>query len=107
MIKNLNLFKSPYFSLIGNLGSSKKSFVLSITPECWPKAYLKPNDLIISLNAKLYSPKGYEKNTVLFPNFFLKILMDFKISSLITTGLSSIKYSCEWLWLAISTKFSL
>ena len=33
-IKVLNLFISPYFSLIGNLGSSHKSLVSSITPEC-------------------------------------------------------------------------
>ena len=32
--KDLNLDISPYFSLIGNLGSSHKSFVSSITPEC-------------------------------------------------------------------------
>ena len=31
---NLNLSNSPYFSFIGNLGSSRKSFVESITPEC-------------------------------------------------------------------------
>ena len=38
---DLNLFNSPYFSFIGNLGSSRKSLVGSITPECCPKAKLK------------------------------------------------------------------
>ena len=57
-VKVLKRFRSPYFSLIGNLGSSKRSFVSSMTPECWPKAYLKFNSLIILLNSKLYSPKG-------------------------------------------------
>ena len=33
----LNLFTSPYFSFIGNLGNSNLFLVLSITPECWPK----------------------------------------------------------------------
>ena len=34
LIKNLNLSKSPYFSLIGNLGSSYLFLLKSITPEC-------------------------------------------------------------------------
>ena len=33
-IKVENLLISPYFSFIGNLGNSHKSFVSSITPEC-------------------------------------------------------------------------
>ena len=34
LIKNSNLFKSPYFSFIGNLGNSNLSLLTSITPEC-------------------------------------------------------------------------
>ena len=34
LIKKLNLSKSPYFSLIGNLGNSNLSLFKSITPEC-------------------------------------------------------------------------
>ena len=41
LIKNLNLFKSPYFSLIGKRGNSNLSLFKSITPECWPKAISK------------------------------------------------------------------
>ena len=33
-IIELNLFNCPYFSLIGNLGSSNLSLFKSITPEC-------------------------------------------------------------------------
>ena len=36
-----NLFSSPYFSFMGNLGNSKKFLDKSIIPECWPKANLK------------------------------------------------------------------
>ena len=35
-IKKLNLSKSPYFSLIGNLASSYLSLLISINPECCP-----------------------------------------------------------------------
>ena len=55
--KVLNLEISPYFSFIGNLGSSRSFFVSSITPECCPKAYLKFNSLTIFL-IHSYSPKG-------------------------------------------------
>ena len=34
LIRNSNLSKSPYFSLIGNLGNSYLSLFTSITPEC-------------------------------------------------------------------------
>ena len=54
----LNLSTFPYFSFIGNLGNSNKSFVSSATPECWPNAYLKFKSSTIFLNSKLYSPKG-------------------------------------------------
>ena len=40
-IIDLNLLISPYFSLIGNLGNSNLSLLISITPECCPKANLK------------------------------------------------------------------
>jgi len=40
LTRNSNLFKSPYFSLIGNLGNSSLSLLKSITPECCPKAYV-------------------------------------------------------------------
>ena len=46
----LNLFISPYFSCIGNLGCSKGFFVLSTTPECWPKAKTKLRFFTIFLN---------------------------------------------------------
>ncbi|SVB64052.1 uncharacterized protein METZ01_LOCUS216906 [marine metagenome] len=39
LTKDSNLFKSPYFSLIGNLGNSNLSLLKSMTPECCPKAY--------------------------------------------------------------------
>ena len=58
LVIDLNLLISPYFSLMGNLGSSKKFLVSSITPECCPNAYLKPRDEIIFLNSMLYSPNG-------------------------------------------------
>ena len=60
LIKNLNLSRSPYFSLIGNLGNSWGSLLISITPECWPKAKSKFLE-IKSLIVLLYSPNGYEK----------------------------------------------
>ena len=59
---DLNLFKSPYFSFIGNLGNSRKSLLESITPECWPKANLKFRSVTIFFKTVLYSPKGYENN---------------------------------------------
>ena len=57
LIKNSNLFKSPYFSLIGNLGSSYWSLLLSITPECWPKENLKFLEIYFFIKL-LYSPNG-------------------------------------------------
>ena len=57
LTRDSNLFKSPYFSLIGNLGNSNLSLLKSITPECCPKAYLNFN-LIYFFCSKLYSPKG-------------------------------------------------
>ena len=57
LIINSNLSRSPYFSFIGNLGSSYLSLFKSITPECWPNA--KSNLLeIYFFWSKLYSPKG-------------------------------------------------
>ena len=56
-ILNSNLFKSPYFSLIGNLGNSYGFLLTSITPECWPKPYLK-NYLINDVCSRLNSPNG-------------------------------------------------
>jgi hypothetical protein len=41
LTKRSNLLRSPYFSFIGNLGSSYLSLFKSITPECCPKANLK------------------------------------------------------------------
>ena len=59
--KKLNLFKSPYFSLIGNLANSYLFLLISINPECWPNA--KSNLLeIYFCCSRLYSPNGYEKN---------------------------------------------
>ena len=92
-IKVLNLFISPYFSLIGNLGNSNLSLVSSITPECCPKAYLNPKLFIKFLNSELYSPNGYEKKSEFLPNFSSKILIDFKMSFSITSLLSSTRYS--------------
>ena len=60
LIKNSNRFSSPYFSLIGNLGSSCWSLLTSITPECCPKENSKFLE-IYSFMSELYSPKGYEK----------------------------------------------
>ena len=57
LIKNSNLFRSPYFSLIGNLGSSWLSLLLSITPECWPKENSKFLEMY-SFIRELYSPNG-------------------------------------------------
>jgi len=42
---------------MGNLGSSKEFFVLSINPECWPNAILKFKFFKIFLKLLLYSPK--------------------------------------------------
>ena len=61
-IIDLNLFNSPYFSFIGNLGNSRKFLLGSITPECCPKANLKFNSVTIFFKTLLYSPKGYENN---------------------------------------------
>ena len=57
LTKKSNLFKSPYFSFIGNLGNSNLSLLKSITPECWPNAYLNIF-LIYVLCSRLYSPNG-------------------------------------------------
>ena len=59
---DLNLFNSPYFSFIGNLGNSRKSLLESITPECCPKANSKFKSVTIFFKTVLYSPKGYENN---------------------------------------------
>ena len=59
-IIKLNLSKSPYFSLIGNLGSSYLSLFISITPEFCPNAKSKFLEMY-SFCFKLNSPNGYEK----------------------------------------------
>ena len=53
-----NLLISPYFSFMGNRGSSNKFLVSSITPECCPKAYLNPKSIIMFLSSMLNSPNG-------------------------------------------------
>ena len=66
--------------------------MLSITPECCPKAYLK-FFLIKFFCCKEYSPKGYEKKIGLYPKFVLKISIDLLISSLKSENEKFIRYS--------------
>ena len=60
--KKLNLFKSPYFSLIGNLANSYLFLLISINPECCPNAKSNLLEMYFCCS-RLYSPNGYEKNT--------------------------------------------
>jgi len=62
---DLNLFNSPYFSFIGNLGSSRKSLVISITPE---NRYIKGNENPPKIKIKFFNNLINVKNINCYSN---------------------------------------